>query len=57
MKQLKITTLIWMLIKLLFARGNNIVFYHCCGGVKDCPMEIEGIEVRETLTGDKITIY
>lgn len=58
MKQLKILNLIWLLIKILCIKGNDFIFYHCCHeGSEDCPLEVEGIEIRKTLVGDKITIY
>lgn len=58
MKQLRILNLIWLLIKIFFIKGNDFIFYHCCHeGSKDCPLEVEGIEIRKTLVGDKITIY
>jgi len=57
MKQLKIIKLIYLLIKMLFIHGNLPVFYHCIGGAKDVPIEIEEVEVRNTLLGKKITMY
>jgi len=56
MKQLKVRSLIWLLIKILFAHGNVLVFYHCVGAF-DCPLEVESIQIRKTNLGDKITIY
>ncbi len=57
MKQLKITNTIWFLIKILFRHGNVQLFYHCIGGAKDVPMEVEQIEIRNTLLGNKVTIF
>jgi len=59
MKQLRIAGLMWELLKALFRHGNAEVYYHICGNPnsRDCPMEAEGIEARETRTGKKVTIY
>lgn len=58
MKQLTIISLIWLLIKMVFKEGNDYVYYHCCHKDSfDCPLEVEGIEIRKTLVGNKITIY
>jgi len=39
--------------------GNVGVYYHCVSeyGCFDCPLEVEGVEVRKSLIEDKITIY
>ena len=57
MKQLRIFDLILILMKTYFRKGNVLVFYHCIGGAKDVPVEVEEVEIRETLLGDKVTIY
>ena len=57
MKQLKIINAIWQLIKILFRHGNVPLFYHCIGGAGDVPMEVEKIEIRKTMLGDKVTFY
>jgi len=57
MKQIKIIDLVWLLVKILFIHGNAPVFYHAIGGAKDCPMEVEEIEIRKTMFGNKVTIY
>uniref|UniRef100_A0A6M3IMC0 Uncharacterized protein n=1 Tax=viral metagenome TaxID=1070528 RepID=A0A6M3IMC0_9ZZZZ len=56
-KQLKVMGLIWLFIRILFSRGNVPVYYHCPESAMDCPLEVEGIEIRETLLGDKVTIF
>ena len=55
--QIRIVRLIWLLIKMLSRKGNALVYYHCIGGAWDCPLEVEGIEIRSTLLGDKVTVY
>ena len=57
MKQLRIINLVWILIKILYRKGNVLIFYHAIGGCKDVPMEAETVEIRETLLGDKVTIF
>ena len=58
MRQIKAIELIWLLIKVLFRYGNASIFYHICGHIDsiDCPMEVEGIEIRKSYE-DKVTIY
>ena len=57
MKPLKVINLIWLLVKILFSKGNVFIYYHVVGGAKDCPLEVECIEKRKTMLGDKFTIY
>ena len=57
MKPLKVISLIWLLVKILFSKGNVFIYYHVVGGAKDCPLEVECIEKRKTMLGDKFTIY
>jgi len=57
MKQLKTINIIWRLIKILFRYGNAPLFYHCVGGAKDVPLEVEEIEIRETNLGNLVTFF
>jgi len=57
--QIRLLTLIFILIGKLFRYGNKPVFYHICGN-PDCydnPIEAEGVEVRDSFCGPRITIY
>jgi len=53
--QLTITQLIFKLLLKLFTHGNMPVYYHVAGH-NDCPLEVEGVEIRTTYE-DKLTIY
>jgi len=59
--QLRLFTLIWKLVLVYLRHGNLPVFYHICGSIgaecKDTPMEVEGVEIRETGLGPKVTIW
>ncbi len=59
MRQIKAIELIWLSIKILFRYGNAPIFYHICGHIEsmDCPMEVEGIEIRMWYSEEKVTIY
>lgn len=61
MKQIRALSLIWALIMVLIRHGNIEIYYHLCGSYAkdswDCPMEAEGIAVRMTNTGKKLTIW
>ena len=60
-RQIKVLQLIWGLIKILFRHGNQEVYYHICGSLGkdawDCPMEAEGLSIRMTKNGKKLTIW
>jgi len=56
----KVLSLIWGLIQIFFKYGNQEIYYHLCGGGSDtwdCPMEAEGIGVRMTKMGKKVTLW
>jgi len=57
--QIRLLTLIFILIGKFFRYGNQHVFYHICGhrDSYDNPIEAEGVEVRESYCGPRITIY
>jgi hypothetical protein len=58
--QIKILDLIWGLIRVLFRHGNQEIYYHICGGnydTWDVPIEAEGIGVRMTNMGKKVTLW
>jgi hypothetical protein len=58
-RQVKILPLIWALIQIFFRHGNQRVYFHICGYEKtwDCPMEAEGLSVRMTPCGKKVTLW
>jgi hypothetical protein len=57
--QVRVLGLIWGLIRILFRHGNQEIYYHICGyhDAWDVPMEAEGIGVRMTNTGKKVTLW
>jgi hypothetical protein len=57
MKQLSVLGLIWELFKILARMGNVNVYYHAIGGVKDSPMEVEGVEIRDSAVEPRVTIW
>jgi hypothetical protein len=61
LKNLKLLTLMWRLLKIFFRYGNQEIFYHICGSLgKDCydvPMDAENVEVRLTKCGPKVTLW
>jgi len=58
-RQLNVLTLIWALIQIFFRHGNQEIYYHLCGykNTWDCPMEAEGLSVRMTNCGKKLTLW
>lgn len=58
---IKVLSLIWGLIQIFFRHGNQEIYYHLCGSEStpdwDCPMEAEGIGVRMTDMGKKVTLW
>jgi hypothetical protein len=57
--QIRVLDLIWGLIRILFRHGNQKIFYHLCGqgDTWEHPMEAEGIGVRMTQLGKKVTLW
>ena len=60
-KYLRVLPLIFKLIIAFFKYGNDEVFFHICGNQAreswDCPMNAEGLEIRHSGCGPKITIW
>jgi hypothetical protein len=59
MNQMTTLQLIWGLMQMLFRHGNQKIYYHICGyeDTWDCPMEAEGLGLRKTGTGEKLTLW
>lgn len=61
LKEMRLLTLLWLLLKIFFRYGNREVYYHVCGSLGenayDCPMEAENVEVRLSNCGPKVTIW
>lgn len=60
MKQLTVLQLIYQLTKMFLRVGNVSVYYHNYYNPEDtwdCPMEVEGLEVRKAKSEDMLTIY
>ena len=58
-RQVKVLSLIWALIQIFFRYGNKEIYFHICGykDTWDCPMEAEGLSVRMTPCGMKVTLW
>ena len=60
-RQCKILSLMWSLFKVLLRHGNQEVYYNICGSIGnnswDCPMEAEGLSIRMTPCGKKLTLW
>ena len=58
-RQVRVLSLIWGLIQIFFRHGNQRIYFHLCGYEKtwDCPMEAEGLSIRMTNCGKKLTLW
>jgi len=54
-----IVKLILELVLVAIRYGNQKIFYHIChpDASFEYPMEVEGVEIRESLSGSRITIW
>ena len=60
-KDMKLLTLVWLLLKIFIRYGNQEIYYHVCGSIGehcyDVPMEAENVEVRLSDCGPKVTLW